>query len=218
MRWEARDPVDLIDPGQIKCIVFDFGFTLSSDYYFKISPPDCPEWHEVIQRVIFGDDSIMTPWLKGELASLDIAGMLTKYIPLDILTILATIEKGCQQLNFNPAVWNFALAQKAAHRKTALVTANMDVFTKVVVPAHGLETVFDAILNTADFHEIRKEKLWPIAFERLGNGIEFTNSLLIEDGESEPAKFRALGGLAHQYRNDEVFLDWLEAVHWSNLP
>ncbi len=128
------------------------------------------------------------------------------------------MEEGCRHLDFNPAVWNFALAQKPAGRKTALVTGNMDVFTKVVVPAHGLDQLFDVILNTADFGEIRKEVLWPMAFERLGGGIGYANSLLIEDGESEPAKFRALGGLAYQYRNDGLFLDWLKTVNWSDQP
>ena len=210
--------MDPIDPAQIKCVVFDFGHTLSSDHYFKIPPPGCPQWHEIIQKVIFGEPSIVIPWMKGELTSLDIAGLLSKHFPLDIPTIAATMEKGCQHLNFNPAVWDFAVAQKAARRKTALVTDNMDVFTMVVVPAHSLGQLFDVILNSADFHEICKEILWPIAFERLGGGIRYANSLLIEDGETESAMFRALGGYACQYQNDKLFLDWLEAVHWSDQP
>ena len=213
-RWEARDQLVPIDPGQIKCVVFDFGFTLSPDYYFKISPPGCPQWHEVIQKYIFGEPSIVVPWMKGELTGLDIAGMVSTHFPLDIPTIAATMEKGCQHLNFNPAVWDFSVAQKAAGRKTALVTDNMDVFTKVVVPAHGLDQLFDVILNSSDFHEIGKDVLWPIAFERLGGGIGYANSLLIEDGETEPAMFRALGGYAHQYLNDEQFLVWL-SLNWS---
>jgi hypothetical protein len=150
------------------------------------------------------------------LTSLDIASVLSRTIPLDIPTIAATMEKGCQNLNFNWAVWDFAVAQKAAGRKTALVTANMDVFTKVVVPAYGLDQLFDVILNSSDLHEIRKEFLWPIAFERLGGGIGYANSLLVEDGETEPAIFRALGGLAYQYQNDAKFLDWLASIQWRN--
>jgi hypothetical protein len=50
----------------------------------------------------------------------------------------------------------------------------------------------------------------------LGNGIDYSNSLLIEDGETEPAKFQALGGHTYQYSTDEKFLDWLAAVDWSN--
>lgn len=55
-----------------------------------------------------------------------------------------------------------------------------------------------------------------VAFERLGGGIGYANSLLIEDGESEPASFRTCGGTAYQYQGDELFLGWLKAVHWSD--
>jgi hypothetical protein len=150
------------------------------------------------------------------LTTLDIAGVLSKHIPLDVPTIAETMERGCQNLKVNQAVWDFAVAQKVAGRKTALVTGNMDVFTKVVVPAHGLDQLFDVILNTSDFHEIRKEILWPIAFERLGGGIGYANSLLIEDGETQPALFRAQGGYAYQYKNDVMFLDWLDSIHWRD--
>jgi FMN phosphatase YigB (HAD superfamily) len=201
--------LDLFDFSQIKCVVFDFGNTLSSEYYFNISPPGCPQWFEFIQEHIFGQPSITNPWMKGDLTSLDIAGMLTKYFPLGVETILEIMEAGCRNLHFNPAVRSFAAAQRSAQRKTALVTANMDIFSKVVVPAHKLDQLFDVILNTSDFHELRKEKLWPAAFERLGGQIGFGNSLLIEDGENEPAKFRALGGRAYQYSNDTAFLEWL---------
>jgi hypothetical protein len=207
----------MLDPRNIKCIVFDFGFTLSPDYYFKVVPAGCPEWHDVIQTVIFWDLSIAIPWMKGELTSLDIAGILSRHMQLDIPTIAATMEKGCQNLGFNPSVRDFALAQKKTHRKTALVTDNMDVFTKVVVPAHHLDQLFDVILNSSDHHEIRKEVLWPIAFERLGGGIGYANSLLIEDGETEPALFRELGGNAYQFRSDELFWDWQE-TYWSDQP
>jgi len=84
----------------------------------------------------------------------------------------------------------------------------------VVVPAHGLDQLFDVILSSSDFHETRKDVLWPIAFERLGGEIGYTNSVLIEDGETEPTMFRALGGYACQYVNDEKFLNWL-TLNWS---
>ncbi len=207
--------MDPINPEQIKCVIFDFGFTLSPDYYFNISPPGCPWWQAVIQRVIFREPTIVNAWMRGELTSLDIAGILSSHFPLDIPTIAATMDEGCRHLHFNQAVWDFAVAQKAALQRTALVTDNMDVFSKVVIPSHGLEALFDVILNSADFHETRKELLWPIAFERLGGGIGYADSLLIEDGESEPAMFRALGGHAHQYTNDKAFLEWLDSVRWS---
>ena len=205
-----------IDPKKIRCVVFDFGFTLSSDYYFKNGPAGFPQWHDVIQRHIFGEPAVINLWLKGELSTFDIAGIISKYLPMELPLIIAAMEKGCANLNFNPAVWDFAVAQKAARRKTALVTGNMDIFTKVVVPAHRLDCLFDVIVNSSDYRESRKEFLWPVAFEHLGNGIDYSTSLLIEDGENEPAKFRLLGGYAYRYSNDEEFLDWLAAIDWNN--
>ncbi len=125
------------------------------------------------------------------------------------------MEEGCKELAFNPSVWLFALKQKLAGRKIALVTDNMDLFTKVIVPAHKLDRIFDVIINSSDFHEIGKEFLWPLAFERLGNGIGYANSLLVEDGETEPEKFRQLGGVAYQYKGEKAFSKWAASMEWG---
>ena len=106
------------------------------------------------------------------------------------------------------------MKQKMAGRKIALVTDNMDVFTKVVIPAHKLDRLFDVIVNSSDYREIRKDILWSIAFERLGDGIGYADSLLIEDGETEPERFRQLGGYSCQYSNDELFSKWVHSINW----
>jgi hypothetical protein len=72
-----------------------------------------------------------------------------------------------------------------------------------------LADVFDVIVNSADYGEVDKRKLWPVAFERLGLEIGYTNSLLIEDGEVEPAWFRAAGGMAYQYVGEDGLRGWL---------
>ncbi len=202
-------------PERIRCAVFDFGFTLCSDLYFKIAPVGHPEWRSVIQEQVFARPEVAVAWMKGELNTHDIAGIISKYISLDIPTIVDFMDRGCRDLDLNPAVREFAAALKASGRKTALVTDNMDVFTRVVVPCHGLEQLFDVILNSSDHHEIDKRALWPLAFERLGSGIGYADSLLIEDGETEPALFRAAGGRAYQYMDDAAFLDWLAASGWN---
>ncbi len=204
-----------INSAKIKCVVFDFGFTLSSDLYFKLAPPGCSNWRDLIQERIFGESHIAERWMAGDLTIKDVAGILSHYIDMDTASIVETMEKGCEQLRMNRAVWDFALTQKDEGRKTALVTGNMDVFTKVVVPYHRLDKVFDVILNTFDYKERRKERLWPIAFQRLGNGIGYENSLLIEDGETEPTRFRRLGGYAYQYATDELFVEWLHSIKWD---
>ena len=52
----------------IKCIVFDFGFTLSSDLYFKVAPPECPEWHDIIQEQVFANRHVCRMWMTNALS------------------------------------------------------------------------------------------------------------------------------------------------------
>jgi hypothetical protein len=209
---ESHDPT--FAWSEIRCVVFDYGFTLSSAYYFNVVPPACPRWHELIQAHIFAHPALVDEWMAGEHTLADIAGILAPHVGMDVPSIVRTMEAGCKRLAFNRAVLDFALAQRPAGRKTALVTGNMDVFDSVVVPAHGLDRIFDVILNTYDHGELDKRVLWPIAFERLGPGIGYQNSLLIEDSPNAVRQFRAAGGYAYQYRGDEAFLAWLQSVGW----
>jgi hypothetical protein len=68
------------------------------------------------------------------------------------------------------------------------------------------------------FKVTRPEVLWSIAFKQLGDGIGYGNSLLIEDGETQPALFRVQGGYACRYYNDELFQGWLDSIHWNDQP
>jgi len=206
---QARIPVNSlqIDRTSIKCVVFDFGFTLCSDPYFKIAPAEYPSLRGVIQEHVFQEPSIVKPWMEEKLAIKDIDRVVLNHIPMDVPSIISLMEKDCLDLQFNQAVRDLAVAQKTAHRKIAQVTDNMDIFSSMVVPCHQLGYLFDVIVNSFDYGEINKEKLWSIAFERLGNGIGYPNSFLIIDGgNNTPVMFRALGGLPFPYSTDEIFL------------
>jgi|SRR5665648_787273 len=203
-----------INPTDITCIIFDFGFTLSSDLYFKVAPPECPNWQEVIQQKIFSNNALVDSWMEGTVTVDNIAEELAPIVNMEISNIVHFLEAGCQNIGFNEAVWHFAIQQRATGRKIAIVTGNMDVFTKIVVPYHNLNNKFDVIINSFDFKEIDKTILWSKAFEFLGNGIGYSQSLLIEDGEKNVKKFRENGGYAYQYENDEQFLKWVEYVKW----
>lgn len=204
-----------ITPSDIACIVFDFGFTLSSDLYFKVAPPECPNWQDLIQAHIFSDSVLVDRWMEGTITSHAIAEELAPHVNMETSRIVNFLELGCQKMDFNDAVWNFAIRQREAGRKTAIVTGNMDVFTKVVVPSHGLSDTFDVIINSSDYQELDKTFLWAKAFEILGPGIGYGQSLLIEDSTKNVKKFRAHGGYAYQYENDDQFLRWLESVKWQ---
>ena len=205
-----------LNPTDIACIVFDFGFTLSPDLYFKVPPPECPDWQNLIQQHIFSNADLIDNWMRGVVTIRDIAAELAPIVGMKVPRIVGFMELGCTNLDFNEAVLNFAISQREQGRKTAIVTGNMDVFTKIVVPCHHLGDKFDVIINSFDYREIDKSVLWAEAFECLGNGIGYSQSLLIEDGEKNVRKFREHGGYAYQYTNDERFLMWLKSTGWNH--
>ncbi|MHC5061464.1 MAG: hypothetical protein ACYTFK_10335 [Planctomycetota bacterium] len=197
------------NPEKIKCIVFDFANTLYSGLYFNVSPCGCENWRSLFNTHIFDKNEIEPKVMNGELGTEDVAGIISGHVDLDTEKVIKLMEKGCKDLEFNQAVLDFAVQQKNKGTRIALVSINMDVFTKTVVPDHGLENIFDVIVNSFDYKEVKKEILWNIAFHKLGSGITFSNSLLIDDGIDNVNLFEKLGGYAYQYRDDEAFSEWL---------
>jgi hypothetical protein len=202
--------MDKIDQSKLKCVVFDFAFTLCSDRYFKIGPKGVPNWRSIFEEHVFYKGSeVLDKWLSGEYNTPDIARLIQPHAGMDLTGIIQAMDKGCENLAFNTAVLDFAEAQKRIGRPIALVTGNLDVFSRVVVPCHGLDKLFDVILSSSDFGANDKLLIWPKAFEMLGHGIGYHNSLLIEDGDASVNAWRSQGGLVYQYTDDEAFTRWL---------
>ena len=192
----------------INTVVFDFSGTLCSQRYFiPLGQPAL----DAIADLVFGAGSATwaEPWMRGDLNSRDIARYLAAHLPFSEQEILAALRGGCANMAFNPDVVDFAAEQRRLGRKTALVTANMDIFTDVVVPAHDLDAMFDIVLNTADFGVLDKGVLWRHAFDTFGPGYGYGSALLIEDSADAVADFRSRGGAAYQYVDDHAFADWL---------
>jgi FMN phosphatase YigB (HAD superfamily) len=200
-------------PEEIKCIIFDYANTLSSDLYFQSKPIKCPEWRHLFDKYVFADKLWLTEWCNGRKKTEDIALRIKEYVDLPLNEIIDEMKKGCQNLTFNEAVLNFAKSQSANGRKTALVTANIDMFSDTVVQSHNLNEIFDTIVNSADYGTDDKRKLWPIAFQLSGNGIDYACSLLIDDSEKWIQEFINMGGSAYKYSDDSAFLSWLSRNH-----
>jgi hypothetical protein len=197
------------DLSYIRCVMFDYGFTLSSGLYFNVSPPGVPEWPDLVQRVVFGRDDITQPWMRGEIGLNDVAAVLAQETGLGSEELVGFLHQGCTDLGFNEGVYRFADWVRSSPLQSALVTVNMDVFSDVVVPSHGLDALFDVIVNSADVGTCDKTILWQVAFESLGSGVSYRDSLLVDDREEYAEAFRGLGGVAHRYLGDENLAQWL---------
>lgn len=198
----------MLDPDRINTVIFDFAGTLCSERYFR---PLGPAALDAIAQLVFGDNAKTwaEPWMRGDLASRDVADYLSQHLPFSADVVLTALREGCSRMTFNVAVHDFACRQRQAGRRTALVTANMDVFTETVVPAHDLDGLFDIVLNTADYGTLDKGVLWRAAFDAFGQGHDYASALLIEDRPERVADFRSLGGHAYRYEDDVAFEAWL---------
>ena len=195
----------------IRAVIIDFGFTLSSDYYFRELGLQYTD--RIAQFVFSRDSEIGRRWMGGLISSHEVSERLSDCLGLSADEIHSALARGCSRMSFNQSVWNFARTQRADGRKLALVTGNADIFREVIVPSHGLDREFDSIVSSSDFGvELpSKQPLWDAAFDALGPEFGYANSLLIEDTRREVELFRDLGGAAYQYRNDQEFDDWLNS-------
>ncbi|HEY3418073.1 MAG TPA: hypothetical protein VGM23_14435 [Armatimonadota bacterium] len=190
----------------IRCVIFDFANTLCSEFYFA---PLGEKFQAVVKEAIFTGENKERwsgPWCCGTRSSVEVADYLSGLTGITPERILAALDEGCANLQLNPAIWRFAQAQRVQGRKTALVTINMDVFTRIVVPAHRFGQVFDVVVNSADYGTEDKNALCEIAFAQL-EGCGFASSLMIDDWPTVIEDFRARGGIAYQYTTDEAFAE-----------
>jgi FMN phosphatase YigB (HAD superfamily) len=196
-----------------KCIVFDYANTLSSDLFFQACHTGYPAWRTLFEKHVFSDPRNLTDWCKGMLTRNDIARLISRHSGMPLATVLTEMNNSCKNLHFNPAVRQFAEAQRIVGRKTALVTINIDVFSDFIVPFYQLDGLFDVIVNSSDYGTDDKLVLWQIAFEQLGDGITYENSLLIDDSLKWTTAFENRGGNAYLFRNDREFETWLISMN-----
>jgi FMN phosphatase YigB (HAD superfamily) len=197
-------------PSPINLIVVDYGMTLCSDLYSRQAPPGCPQWTEVLEQAVF-QSAWFDRWMAGQVSARDTADYLAARLPLSRAAIEAQMGAACRGLALNQGVLAFVHRQRARGLRTALVTANIDLFTAVVVPDQGLEALFDVIVNSYDHRTTDKTQLWPIAYRQLGKEYGYSTSFLLEDSARNVAQFVALGGRAHRYVGDDELKAWLEA-------
>ena len=190
----------------IDAVIFDFGFTLCSQKYFTNEMIEYPNIYKVYQENIFHKPEVIELWGKGNINYLDIAKMLKEKTGLEINKILGHMEEGCKNLLINKEVYDFALKMKEQGKAIYLVTVNMDVFSLFVVPNHKELSIFDKIVNSADYNTDDKNMLWPKIFEN--TSCNYKNTLLIEDGILNVEKYQRNGGLVYQYTTEEDFAAW----------
>ena len=137
------------------------------------------------------------------------AEVLARQLGLSVDTACRYMRESCLGLPLNPAVVELVQSQRAAGRRTALVTVNIDLFSEVVVPDEHFDEMFDVIVNSAHYGTLDKRNLWPLAFDALGPGHWYETAWAIDDNRRNVEAFRELGGHAYHYTGDNALRQWL---------
>ena len=130
----------------IRAVIIDFGFRLSSDYYFRESGPQYTD--RIAQFVFARDSEIGRRWMGSLISSHEVCKRLFDYLGLSEDELHSELARGCSRMSFNQSVWNFARIQRVEGRKLAVVTGNADIFREVIVPSRGLDRGFASIVNS----------------------------------------------------------------------
>lgn len=121
-------------------LLWDFGDTLVDERWMRRPPPECPTW-EAAWVYVMADHA--DDWNVGRVGADEIFGELAGRSGLTSAEVRSHARRCCESIVFNETAWRVASARRLPQ---ALVTVNPDIFAAFVVPAYGLDDVFDAIV------------------------------------------------------------------------
>jgi len=170
----------------------DFDGVLCRNKYWLSLPPLL---QEIIQELLFRNDIEMTEnWMRGKHTSEEINDFLAPRLGMDPAELWKIFVRDCENLFVDTETLE-RLRSLRARYYVALVTGNMDSFSRFTVPSMDLSKYFDKISNS--FYEgMLKTDNGGEIFLRLcseiGTGVE--RALLIDDSERVCEVFGKLGG------------------------
>jgi FMN phosphatase YigB (HAD superfamily) len=140
--------------------------------------------------------------MRNRVNSAEINELIAKSTGIEYNFLNELYEESIRRMKVEKEIKDLAESLKLSGKKIGIVTDNMDVFTKITIPNHRLNTLFDIIINSADYGLLKKNeggRLFDIALAALEEKIG--NSLMIDDSESTIELYKQKGGQGFVYKN-----------------
>ncbi len=180
-------------------LLWDFGDTLVDERWMHAAPAGCPgwtaAWHAVMAEHARG-------WNVGSIGMPEVFEALADRTGLAPSAVASHARSCCERVAFHPAAWS---AARERRRPQAIVTVNPDLFAELVVPAHGLDDVFDVLVTSCAEGTDDKVVLCERALERLGFEGPRSEALLIDNRADLVAAWEATGGAGYTFTGDDRF-------------
>lgn len=139
-------------------------------------------------------------WNLGRAIAAEIFGELAARSGMSRHAVRSHARSCCEHLVFNVTAWHVASERRLPQ---ALVTVNPDLFADFVVPAYGLDDVFDVIVMSFAERTDDKPALCDIALRRLGFSGPRSDALLIDNRLDLVEAWRNVGGTGYWFESDQ---------------
>lgn len=135
-------------------IFFDWHGVLSHSYFWY----HLPEF-DLIEKGLFGSlHPLLKKWLEGSCDANEFVTALALKTNLSFVYLMDTLKESCGQFKFSSdQIPELIKDLRDRGIKCVIATDNFDVFDMWVVPALGLDTLFDEILNSYNLKHVKPE-------------------------------------------------------------
>lgn len=197
-----------------KTVLFDFHNVLSRSYIYDGAEESCPGIRKFVEKEIFAAGSdLPNRWMRGELSSADINRLISERLGIDCGVVAGLQQDSVRKMDLETRLLELAQRLRKDRVKTAIVSDNVDIFSEVTVKHFGLDSIFDAVINSAEHGLLKSDaegRLFDIALERLGES-DYARTLLIDDSLTVKPVFEKKGGTVFTYSTYEEFEPWMLA-------
>lgn len=195
---------------QPHALLIDFGGTLCHDFFWRSLPQD---QFLRMESYLFGvDRTLVNDWMRGKYTSEQVSQRLAQHLGVDEQWLWEQFVRDCQTMRVNEVVRQ-RLEELKKRFALALVTDNMDSFTRFTVPALKFEYLFSLVVSSYE-HRMLKNDAHGAIFERTAKALEqeISSMVLLDDSPSTCALFQELGGHAMLVNNEQHFLSLLQSL------
>lgn|SRR3989338_4620187 len=200
--------------GHYHTVLFDFDGVLSHDYFYKKTlVPGYPKVYDWIQSNVFLNKNLLRDWMRNRVDSDHINRLCASNNQIEFEKLSGLFEDSVRQMELDQRVLNLARQLKALGYQIGIVTNNMNVFSKILVPLHHLDAIFHVIVNSSDYGLLKMDengRLFDFTLEKLNARIE--DALLIDDSIPNVELFKQKGGHGLKFQNFEQLTDCLKAA------
>jgi FMN phosphatase YigB (HAD superfamily) len=188
----------------IDLICWDFGDTLVDERWMRTPHPTYADWAAHYGEVLAADPAWVQAWDEGRASVGELVERLQRRTGLPAGSIEDHIADACRGVRFFPAP-RVALDVLRGQVLQACTTVNPDVFTTYVVPALGLDALFDVVVTSWETGMTAKSALARRARRQLGLGDDLATTLLVDNKAANVEEFRAAGGVAYLFTGEDAF-------------